>query len=141
MKKNLSSFAQTMKLLKPKTNKPQSTPSLSRQEALRCTPVVNTSINFSESDRGMILLEYPLPMKPFFLSLFRRFQQSYEYPTKKLELDEMGSVVWKYIDGKTTVHTMIEHFAGRYKITTEEAEQSITAFLVELGKRGIIAMR
>jgi hypothetical protein len=121
--------------------KPQATPAISRHEALQCTPVVNTSVHFSELDSGLILLEYPLPMKPFFLSLFRRFQQSYEYPTKKLELDEMGSIVWKYIDGQTTVHTMIDKFAGLYKITRDEAEQSITAFLVELGKRGIIAMR
>jgi hypothetical protein len=131
----------TMKFLKPKKKKPQPTPTLSRQEALQCTPVVNTSITFSESDSGLLLLEYPIPMKPFFLSLFRRSRQSYEYPTKKLELDEMGSVVWRYIDGKTTVHAMINDFAGRYKITSEEAEQSITSFLVELGKRGIIAMR
>ena len=130
-----------MKFFKPKAEKPQPIPSLSRQEALQCTPVVNASVNFSESESGLILLEYPLPMKPFFLSLFRRFQQSYEYPTKKLELDEMGSLVWEYIDGKTTVHSMIGRFAGHYKITIEEAEQSITAFLVELGKRGIIAMR
>ena len=132
----------TMRSYKPKKTKtPQPSPTLSRQEALQCTPVVNTSIHFSESDSGAILLEYPLPMKPFFLSLFRRFQRSYEYPTKKLELDEMGSMVWKYIDGQTTVRTMIDDFADRYKITAEEAEQSITAFLVELGKRGIIAMR
>ena len=130
-----------MKFYKSKAKKQHPNQSLSRQEALQCRPVVNSSIHFSESDSGLILLEYPLPMKPFFLSLFRRFQQNYEYPTKKLELDEMGSVVWNYIDGKTDVHTMIDHFAGRYKITTEEAEQSITAFLVELGKRGIIAMR
>ena len=128
--------------LRSKTNKPhQAVPQISRQEALECKPVVNGSVMFSESDSGEILLEYPLPIKPFFLKLFQRFQQSYEYPTKKLQLDEMGSLVWKYIDGQTSVRTMIEDFAGRYNITVEEAEQSITAFLVELGKRGIIAMR
>jgi hypothetical protein len=130
-----------MKFFKTKAKRRQKTPSISRQESLQCRPVVNTSVNVCESDSGLILLEYPLPLKPFFLSLFRRFQQSYEYPTKKLELDDMGSTVWKYIDGHTTVHTMIAHFADSYRITTEEAEQSITAFLVELGKRGIIAMQ
>ena len=130
-----------MKFLKPKVKNSQPVSILSRQEALQCKPVVNASVDFSKSDNGTILLEYPLPIKPFFLSLFRRFQQSYDYPTKKIELDEMGSAVWNYIDGQTTVRDMIEDFAVRYKITVEEAEQSITAFLVELGKRGIIAMR
>ena len=130
-----------MNFLNRKTQKNQPAPSVSRQEALQCKPVVNSSVISSEIAGGLILLEYPLPMKPFFLSLFRRFQQSYEYPTKKLELDEMGSLVWKHIDGQTSVNTMIMNFAKNYKITAEEAEQSITAFLVELGKRGIIAMR
>ena len=53
----------------------------------------------------------------------------------------MGSHVWQYIDGKTSVKSMIEDFADHYGVTRQEAEQSITAFLVELGKRGIIAMR
>lgn len=142
MKKSLKRFVNNMKFLKSKTTRPAAAvPALSRQEALQCMPVVNASVNSCESNNGTILLEYPLPMKPFFLSLFRRFQQSYEYPTKKLELDEMGSVVWTYINGETTVHTMIDNFAGHYNITKEEAEQSISAFLVELGKRGIIAMR
>ncbi|MDJ0624269.1 MAG: PqqD family protein [Desulfocapsaceae bacterium] len=130
-----------MKLFRStKTERPQPV-QLSRQEALQCQPVINDSIHVENSGEGDIVLEYPLPLKPFFLSLFQRFQKSYEYPTKKLQLDEMGSHVWKYIDGQTSVKSMIEDFASHYGVTQQEAEQSITAFLVELGKRGIIAMR
>ncbi|MFN2354117.1 MAG: PqqD family protein [Desulfopila sp.] len=122
------------------TKKKASAPQLSRQEALQCTPVVNASIRQIESEDNDVLLEYPLNLKPFFLSLFRRFENTWDVPTKKLQLDEMGSVVWAKIDGSTTVEDIIDDFAKRYGITRQEAEQSVTAFLVELGKRGIIAM-
>ena len=130
-----------MKLFRSQKSKGVQPVQLSRQDALRCRPVVNGSIRVESSTEGDVVLEYPLPLKPLFLSLFQRFQKSYEYPTKKLQLDEMGSHVWQYIDGKTSVKSMIEDFADHYGVTRQEAEQSITAFLVELGKRGIIAMR
>ncbi len=114
---------------------------LNRQEALQCTPVVNASVSFWQLDSGEIVIEYPLPIKPFFLSLFRRFQESQEFPTKKLQLDAMGSHVWKEIDGSRTVGRIISRFAASYSITIQEAEKSVTTFLFELGRRGIIAMR
>lgn len=130
-----------MKLFRSKKSRGGQPVQLSRQDALRCRPVVNGSIRVEETGEGYVVLEYPLPLKPIFLSLFQRFQKSYEYPTKKLELDEMGSHVWHYIDGKTSVQSMIKQFADHYGVTRPEAEQSITAFLLQLGKRGIIAMR
>lgn len=131
-------FVSRMKLRSTKKKTPA--PQLNRQQALQCTPVVNASIRQLESEDNDILLEYPLALKPFFLSLFRRFQNTWDVPTKKLQLDEMGSVVWAKIDGSTTVEDIIDDFAKHYGITRQEAEQSVTAFLVELGKRGIIAM-
>ncbi|HKJ66087.1 MAG TPA: PqqD family protein, partial [Desulfopila sp.] len=71
----------------------------------------------------------------------RRFQQSQEFPTKKLQLDAMGSHVWKEIDGNRNVSGIISRFADHYRITIQEAEKSVTTFLFELGRRGIIAMR
>ncbi len=128
-----------MKLFRSKS--PPAPSGLSRQEALQCTPVVNSSVAVQELDSGEIVVEYPLPMKPFFLSLFRRFQQSQEFPTKKLQLDAMGSNVWREIDGNRNVSRIINRFADHYHITIQEAEKSVTTFLFELGRRGIIAMR
>lgn len=127
-----------MKLLQSEKKGPSA---LSRQEALKCVPVINTSVSFSALDSGEILLEYPLRLKPFFLSVFRRFQHSYQIPTKRLQLDEMGSRVWKDIDGENNVQSIIRNFAAGYNITLHEAEKSITAFLADLGRRGIIALR
>ena len=127
-----------MKFLK--ANKKTQRPTLSRSDALRCVPVVNLSVQVVESESGEILLEYPLQIKPFFQSVFERFQKEQGVPTKKLQLDEMGSVVWKLINGKNSAQAIISQFAKTYGITLQEAEKSVTAFLVELGKRGIIAL-
>ena len=122
-------------------NKQHPSPQVSRQEALRCVPVVNASVRSGELESGEILLEFPLQMKPLFHSIFRRFRNSSEIPTKKLQLDEMGSCVWKKINGENTVQDIITGFALQYHITRQEAEKSVTAFLADLGRRGIIALR
>ncbi len=123
-----------------KANKKTQRPTLSRSDALRCIPVANLSVQVIELENGEILLEYPLQIKPFLQSLFERFQKEQGVPTKKLQLDEMGSIVWKQINGKNNTQAIITQFAKTYGITLQEAEKSVTTFLVELGKRGIIAM-
>lgn len=115
-------------------------PSLSRQDALRCTPVVNKSVISRAMENGEILLEYPLPMKPILKTIFERFQKDTTPPTKKLQLDEMGSQVWKLIDDSNNVKNIIEAFTDIYGISLVESEKSVTTFLAELGKRGIIAL-
>ncbi len=128
-----------MKLFQRKNQHP--TPQVNRQEALRCVPIVNSSVWSGELDSGEIMLEFPLQMKPLFHSIFRRFGNSLQVPTKKLRLDEMGSCVWKKINGENTVQDIITSFAQQYRITRQEAEKSVTTFLADLGRRGIIALR
>lgn len=128
-----------MKLFPRKKNRATA---LTRQEALKCVPVRNSSaINCTELESGEIRLEYPLPMSPFFKSIYKRFQNNTAFPTKKLQLDEMGSLVWMHINGEDSAQTIVSYFADHYGITLHEAEISVTTFLAELGKRGLIAMR
>lgn len=104
-------------------------------------PVQNISVITSSTEAKGLRLEYPLPMKPFLRSLYNRLQKAESFPTKKLELDEMGTMVWQCINGKDSTKTIISGFAAHYNITLHEAELSVTSFLVELGKRGLIAMQ
>ncbi len=123
-----------------KNTKKASSPTIHRHEALQCIPVINSSVQILEMESGEILLEYPLHVKPLLQAIFERFQKNKTTPTKKLQLDEMGSVVWKQIDGHKNAQTIITYFADTYGITLQEAEKSVTTFLVDLGRRGIIAM-
>ncbi len=116
-------------------------PGLTRDQALACTPVRNDIVKWEILDSGLVRVEYVLVLKPLLKSIFERFgSASSELPTRKLELDALGSQVWQMIDGSRTTAQLIEEFAGLQKISNQEAEQSITQFLRELGKRGLIAL-
>ncbi len=114
---------------------------LSRSESLACIPVHNESASWQELDNGEILFSYAIPLSRFFQSLHRRFSRNQaEVPTRKLQLDQMGSFVWKLIDGKNSVKDIIRIFATEYRVTSQEAETAVSSFLKTLGQRGFIVL-
>ncbi len=119
----------------------KSDPTPSRSQALQCIPKQNDTIRWEELDNGDILFTYPLPLSSFFLALHRRFAKNQNnVPTKKLQLDQMGSFVWMQIDGEKTVKEIILIFSKHHNITVQEAEHAVTAFLKMLGLRELIAL-
>jgi len=116
--------------------------SLSRTESLACIPQHLPGIDWKHTEKGNVLIEYPLSIKPFFLQIAKRFKKEpYTKLTKKLQLDTLGSSVWLMIDGESDVKTIIKKFAEDSGLSLQEAEQSVTSFLVQLGQRGLIAMK
>lgn len=129
-----------MKLFR--STKPLQTQSLTRAEALACTPAILSGVTWQVLDSGTVRIEYPLELKPLLHAIFTRFNKEYtERLTKKLQLDELGSQVWLSIDGQRSVSEIIKEFATASTITSQEAELSVTTFLRELGKRGLIIIR
>lgn len=121
--------------------KPKSQP-LTREQALSCVPVRNNVVSWHQNDAGIVQIEYTLVLKPMLQSIFKRFSSGpAEEPTRKLELDRFGSQVWEMLDGSATTAEIIRSFAAAHEISTQEAERSVTLFLRELGKRGLIALR
>jgi hypothetical protein len=119
-------------------------PTLTREQALSCTPVQNNVLSWVRLESGLVRIEYTLTLKPFFSSVLKRFHGRPEHPQvskRTLELDELGSQVWEMVDGSRTTAEIIDSFANHHAITCQEAEQAITAFFRGLGKRGLIAMR
>lgn len=115
---------------------------LSRNEALACIPQIVPAVSWQTQTSGDILIEYPLPVKPLLKAIFTRFnRESTEKLTRKLQLDALGSQVWLLIDGSTSVGEIIRTFARSSNITNQEAEQSVTAFIRQLGNRGLIILR
>ncbi len=116
--------------------------SLNRTESLACIPQLLPGIDWQQTEKGEILIKYPLSIKPFFLQIARRFKKEPQTRlTKKLQLDTLGSSVWLMIDGESDVKTIIEKFADDSGLSRQEAEQSITTFLLQLGRRGLIALK
>ena len=128
-----------MKLFKSKVPAENS---LNRTESLACIPQLLPGIDWRQTENGEILVKYPLSIKPFFLQIARRFKKEPQTRlTKKLQLDTLGSSVWLMIDGESDVKTIIEKFADESGLSRQESEQSITTFFLQLGRRGLIAMK
>ena len=72
-------------------------------------------------------------------ALIKRFSGAAEKPiTKNLELDMLGSAVWALLDGNRSVKQVSREFAKKYSLQSKEAEISVSQFLRQLGKRGLI---
>lgn len=114
-----------------------------RTEALRCIPQKAGTATWEVSEDGDTLIEYPLNIRPFFLQIANRFYKNGvpPAPTKKLQLDRLGSMVWQMVDGEKNVGMIVKEFSGSSGLTLQEAEISVTAFLRQLGRRGLILMR
>ncbi|MFH1139903.1 MAG: PqqD family protein [Pseudomonadota bacterium] len=115
-------------------------PVLDRAEALACRPLKNPAAVETRLAGGIVRLSYSLPVKPFMAALARRLGASEQGLTKKLELDQLGSAVWDRIDGRATVGDLVDWFGREYQVLPQEAEAAVTAFLRELGRRGLAAL-
>ena len=75
---------------------------LNRTESLACIPRKNDEIDWQELENGNILFTYAIPLSRFFTALHQKFSKNQaEVPTKKLQLDQMGSFVWHLLMKRT----------------------------------------
>jgi hypothetical protein len=115
---------------------------LTRTESLACIPYKSPTVTYHTLDHGELRLEYPLTIQPFFVKLAERWQKGQNRPpTRKIELDALGSIVWSMLDGEKTVAFIIKEFAAISGFSLREAEISVTTFIRELGRRGLILLR
>ena len=113
-----------------------------RAEAFAHYPVKNREVLEEELEGGEMVLTYPLVIRPWLAAVAQRLGlQSREPLTRRLQLDEMGSLTWSLLDGKRTVHDVVDSLCRRYKLNRREAEVAATGFLRELGKRGLIGLQ
>jgi hypothetical protein len=112
-----------------------------RRQALACTPIRNPEVEEQETEDG-ILLRYPVEVKPWFQSIFKRLSnRDSNIIMRRLQLDPLGGSVWQMIDGQTTVADICTRFKQTHQLGSREAELSVTAFLKDLGKRSLIALK
>jgi hypothetical protein len=113
-----------------------------RAKAFAYCPVKNREVLEEKLEGGAMVLTYPLVIRPWLAGIAQRLGlQSSEPLTRRLELDEMGSLTWSLLDGKRTVQDVVDFLCRRYKLNRREAEVATTGFLRELGKRGLIGLR
>ena len=59
---------------------------------------------------------------------------------RTVELDAMGSAVWRLIDGRRTAGEIAAALAEKYALDSREAELAVAEFLRLLGRRGAVAV-
>lgn len=117
-------------------------PKHTRRDALDCIPEKNSQIEEKADSEGDLLLSYQVQVKPWFQGVFKKITKSKNtLVTRKLQLDTLGTSVWQMIDGRKSVKQIIREFQELHKLNSREAEISVTSFLKELGKRGLLAMK
>ncbi len=127
-----------MKLLKKQSSASQ----LTKRQALTLTPVKNIESSEITLDSGVVVIHYPVTMRPWMAKWMQRFKgPSPQTGSRKLQLDTLGTEVWRMIDGKRTVWDIVAAFAKTHQLESREAETAVTQFLRDLGKRGLIGMQ
>lgn len=113
-----------------------------RLRSLKYTPVKSREIIESRLDSGEATIDYPVVMRPWLAGLARRLGAAPgPVRRKKLQLDLLGTSVWDMLDGKRSVHGIVEDFAATHRLHRREAEVAVTQFIRELGRRGLIGLR
>lgn len=114
----------------------------SRELSLDCVPVKNPELVEREDEKDELCLTYPVTVKPWFQGIFKTVSKSHSnILERKLQLDALGTSVWKMIDGQASVNDIIQAFQAEHMLNRREAEISVTTFIKQLGRRGLLAMR
>jgi len=121
-------------------------PSLRRSDFVRLKPVRNPMVKWEKNEKGEVNIVIPLKnikektkgakkkrKRTGILSKF--FPEPKE---KRIQLDEIGSIVWELCDGQRTVKEIVDHLYEKYKLLPREAELSLSSYLNNLAKRGLM---
>lgn len=124
------------KKLRKKSKKPKEM--VSREDFLQLKPVRNPLLKWDESRKKEVVIRVPLKVKK--TKGKKSLSDSASVGERRVNLDKLGSFVWKICDGQRDMKEIIQEFRDEYKMTREEAEASISAFLQQLAKRGFIGV-
>lgn len=124
-----------------KKPRPQAESGLTRRQALALSPVIGRDVEADETVAGMVRLSLPVAVRPALAGWARRLGVWDGKPLRKtVELDAMGSAVWRLIDGRRTVGDIAAALAVRYGLDAREAELAVAEFMRQLGRRGAVAV-
>lgn len=114
---------------------------LTRGQSLAAKPVKNPGVKWEKTETGEAVLEFPVKLpRRIRLAAWLIGKKKDEKPTRKIELDEVGTLVWEGCDGETTVTELVRKVAKAYKLPRKESEHSTTLFLKMLAERGVLLM-
>ena len=130
-----ASPAQASRFTLRKAGRSQAAPS--RREWLALQPVRNPRLEWRE-EQGVVVIEIRRAQnwKTRLLNLVFPLPELH-----RVALDQIGSIVWREVDGEATVEQIAKKLARELQIERREAEVSLQQFFKELGRRGYIGFK
>ena len=114
-----------------------------RRQTLALVPLRNPAVAWAPADAaGPVSIEIPLQRRPVPQALqwlASKLARREPPATRRLELDPVGSYVWRALDGSATVRTLIWLVAAEFKLNRRDAEASLLEFLSALSARNLVA--
>jgi hypothetical protein len=56
-------------------------------------------------------------------------------------LNEVGSFIWKKIDGVRTLESIVELLTSEFDVSDAQAAQDVSAFVAELSAKGLVSTK
>jgi len=111
-------------------------PRLSKEQAMAAFPLRNEGLQAAVADNGE--LSVTIPRRKDWLG--KVLSIVFVVPKQRhVVLDAVGADVWGMCDGQHTVSDVIGGIAEKYRLNRKEAEVSVTTYMRQLGKRGLLA--
>jgi len=118
-------------------------PAIDRRSSLALQPLRNPRVAWTPQDGGgPVAIEIPLERRPVprpLLWLASKLARKEPPATRRLELDPVGSFVWRAADGRRTVRELIWLLAAEYHLNRKDAEVALLEFLRQLSSRNLLA--
>lgn len=106
-----------------------------REALLRLRPVRNGAIEWQENDQGEAELTIPY-RKDRWARVVAFLVHLPE--ARKVQLDEVGTYVWRLCDGEHTVDAIVRAMIKEYMMSRAEVEASVARYLQMLAERRFI---
>ena len=105
-----------------------------RREFLALRPMRNPALAWEEENERVVLtVKRGTDWKVKMLNIFFPIPEE-----KRVVLDPIGSDVWRFCDGETTVEVIARRIAKQYQVGPRQAELSLQQFFKDLGRRGYV---
>jgi len=104
-------------------------------------PIKNRDLAEETTADGLVRLSLPVAVRPALAGWVRRLGLwDGRVLRRTVELDILGSAVWRLLDGRRTAGEVAAALADRYRLAPREAELAVAEFLRLLGRRGAIGV-
>ncbi|MFO7535297.1 MAG: PqqD family protein [Kiritimatiellia bacterium] len=115
---------------------------LARLRSLRARVRISpeATVRMGENGRAILAWTVERPRSLRLLRLLGGLPAGPEKQAKKLELDMIGSLVWRECGRNRRVCEIIDLLRERFRISHREAELSVTDFIRSLGARGLLGV-